>query len=157
MKKPLFVLLLAILGCSFPVQLTSGTPTPVPVATVTLIPTQTPLPTSEPGTEGNPLILALGPSPRPDDAMIAAGEEIAAFLESRTGYRIVNVAPSSESDLVDAFGKNNAHIASLSPFGYLLARENGSVTAVLASVRDKKMLYGAQFIANREGGFISYF
>ena len=58
---------------------------------------------------------------------------------------------------MDALDKGNAHIASLSPFAYLLARENDSVTAILASMRDGQIFYGAQFIANRESGFISYY
>ncbi len=157
MKKLIFVLSLAIFGCSFPVQLTLGTPTATLLPTPTLIFTPTPPATPEPGTEKNPLILALAPSPRPTDAMIAAGEVIAAFIESRTGYRLVTVAPASENDLVDAFSRNNVHIASLTPYAYLLTRENDSATVLLASVRDGQMLYGAQFIANREAGFISYF
>ncbi len=157
MKKLLLVLSMAVLACNFPIQIVAGTPSPAPLATVTLIPPATPSATAEPGSEKNPLILALGPSARTDDGMIAAGEVIAAFIESRTGYRLVTVAPTSESVLVDAFGRNNAHIGSLSPYGYLLARQNGSVTVILASVRDGHTLYGAQFIANREGGFTSYF
>jgi phosphonate transport system substrate-binding protein len=157
MKKFLLPLLLASLACSFPVQLTMGTPTVTLLPTPTLIFSPTPAPTAEPGTEENPIILALGPSPRTSDAMIAAGHEIAAFLESRTGYRLVTVAPASENELVDAFSKNNAHIASLSPYGYLLAREASSAIVLLASVRDGQVLYGAQFIANREGGFTSHF
>ena len=82
---------------------------------------------------------------------------IAAFIESRTGYKIAAVTQTSELELVDALLKGNAHIASLSPFGYVLARENDSVEAVLASVRDGEIFYGSQFIANRESGFISYF
>jgi phosphonate transport system substrate-binding protein len=69
----------------------------------------------------------------------------------------VTVVPSSETALVEAIGKGNAHMASLSPFGYLLARENDSVTAILASLHDKQTLYGAQFIANRKSNFISYY
>ena len=157
MKKPLLVLFLAILGCSFPVQLTLGTPTATPLPTPTLIYSPTPPATAEPGTEKNPLILALAPSTHPSQEMLAAGDAIAAFIESHTGYKLVTVVPSSESDLVEAFGKNNAHIASLSPFAYLLARENKTVTAILASARDGKILYGAQFIANRESGFTSYY
>jgi phosphonate transport system substrate-binding protein len=155
MKKVLLTLFLAILGCSFPVQLTLGTPTPVP--TPTRSETPTPLAPPELGTEKNPLILALAPSPRPSAEMIAAGEVIAAFLESRTGYNIVASAPVTESTLVDSLGKGNAHIASLSPFAYLLARKNDSVTAILASLRAGKTFYGAQIIANRESGFISYY
>jgi len=89
--------------------------------------------------------------------MIAAGEVIASFIESRTGYRLATVAPPSESALVEAFGSNNAHIASLSPFAYMLARRNGWVTALLGSARDEQAFYGAQFIANREEGLTAYF
>ena len=157
MKKVLLTLFLAILGCSFPVQLALGTPTPVPTPIQT--PTFTPPPPAppEPGTEKNPLILALAPSPHPSTEMIAAGEVIAAFLESRTGYTIVAVAPVSENNLVDSLDKGNAHIASLSPFAYLLARKNDSVTAILASTSKGQLFYGAQFIANRDSGFVSYY
>ena len=157
MKKLFPILILAILGCSFPVQLISGTPTQTPTLTPIPVPTQTPLAPPELGTEQNPLILALGPSPRASADAIAAGEVIAAFIESRTGYRLVNVAPSSEAILVDALGKGNAHIALLTPFGYLLARRNNSVTAILSSMRDGQAFYGSQFIANRESEFTSYF
>ncbi|MBM3178876.1 MAG: phosphate/phosphite/phosphonate ABC transporter substrate-binding protein [Chloroflexi bacterium] len=157
MKKILLVLSLAVFGCSLPVTL--GTPTPIPTLTPagTPSPIQTPLATPEPGTEQNPLILALAPSTHPTDETIAAGELIAAFLESRTGYRVVSVASSSEQSLVEAFAKGNAHIGALSPFAYLLARENDSVTALLASVRDGGAFYGAQIIANREKEFTSYY
>jgi phosphonate transport system substrate-binding protein len=120
-------------------------------------PVQATIAPPELGTEQNPLILALGPSPRPSPEMTSAGEIIAAFIESHTGYRVVTVVPTSEVDLVDAIGRGNAHIAALSPFGYLLARENDSVTVVLSSLRDGQAFYGAQFIANREGGFTSYY
>ena len=146
-----------MLGCSFPVQLIGGTPEPIPALTQTPTLAPTPLPTSEPGTKSNPLILALAPSPHPGNAVIEAGAVIAAFIELRTGYSIVTVTPVSEDALVDALSKGNAHIASLSPFGYVLSRENNSVEAVLASVRDGEMFYGAQFIANRESGFKTYF
>ncbi len=157
MKKIFLLLCLTALGCSFPVQLTLGTPTPIPSPTQPASPTQTPQATAEPGTEQNPLILALGPSARTDEELVLAGEVIAAYIRSHTGYRVVTVAPPSETALVDAFTKGNAHIASLSPFGYLLARENETVTAVLASARDGQLFYGAQIIANRDGEFTSYF
>ena len=157
MKKLLLTLSLAILGCSLPVQLTLGTPTATPTPLQLPTPTQTPLATPEPGTEKNPLILALGISPHPSDELIAAGEVIAAYIESRTGYRLVTTVPSSENALVEALDKGNAHIASLSPFAYLLARENDSVTVIFASTHEGQMFYGAQFIANRESGFISYY
>jgi phosphonate transport system substrate-binding protein len=156
MKKLFLALTLAILGCSSPVQLIMGTPTPIPTPTQ-IIPTQTPVIPPEPGTEQNPLILALGPSPRPSAEMISAGEVIAGYIESHTGYKLVTVAPSSEVVLVEAISKGNAHIASLSPFGYLLARETDSVTVILGSLRDDQTFYGTQLIANRESNFTSYY
>jgi phosphonate transport system substrate-binding protein len=157
MKKLLLTLTLAILGCSSPVQLILGTSTPIQTPTQTPAPTQTPLATAEPGTEQNPLILALGPSSRPSDEVISAGEVISGYIESHTGYKVVTVIPSSETILVDAMDHGNAHIAAFSPFGYLLARENDSVTAILASVRDDQTFYGTQFIANRESDFVSFY
>lgn len=157
MKKLLLILSLAILGCSLPVQLTLGTPTPTPTSAPVPTFTQTPLPTPGPGTEKNPLILALGPSPHPSNDTITAGKLIAEFIEKQTGYRVVTVIPSSELDLVDAFGKGNAHIAMLTPYGYLLARSNLSASAALASVHNGDAFYGAQIIINRDGEFTSYY
>ncbi len=157
MKKFLLVLSIAILGCSLPVQLTLGTPTPTPTLTPLPIPTQTPPATPEPGTAKNPLILVLGPSPRPNDQMITAGKLIAEFIEKQTGYKIATVIASSETDLVDKFGKGNAHIGLLTPYGYLLAREDLSVSAAFASVHDNKLFYSTQIIINRDSEFTPYY
>ena len=157
MKKFLFVFSIIIFGCSFPIGLTIGTPTPIPTQTETPSPTQTPLIPPEYGSEQNPLILALAPSPRPSEETIKAGEIIAAFIQSQTGYRVVTVIPTSEQMLVDSFNKGNAHIGSLSPYGYVLARDTNSVTAIFAKVREGKTFYGAQIIANRDHDFTSYF
>ncbi len=156
MKKFLLILSLAILGCNFPIQIISDAPSATPTATL-IAPTQTPLAPAEFGTEKNPLILALAPAEHADPDMITAGEQIAAFIEKQTGYHLVTIAPSSEASLVDSLDKGNAHIAVLSPFGYVLARQNNSVTAIMASTRNGEVLYGAQFIANRESGFVSYY
>ncbi|MBI3169842.1 MAG: PhnD/SsuA/transferrin family substrate-binding protein [Chloroflexi bacterium] len=138
-------------------QVTLGNPTPTPTPTATPIPTQAPLATPEPGTEQNPLILALAPSAHPTEAVIAAGDVLAAYLEERTGYRIVTIIPASEEELVESLAKGNAHIASLSPYAFVFAHENNSVTALLARVRGGEMFYGSQIIINRESEFTSYF
>jgi phosphonate transport system substrate-binding protein len=157
MKKVLFVFSLLLFGCSLPLRVTLGTPTPTPTSTQPPTPTQTPLAPPELGTEQNPLILALAPSPRPSEEVIAAGDVIAAFIQSRTGYHVVSVIPATEQILVDDFNKGNAHIGLLSPYGYVLARDNESVTAIFAKVHDGKAFYGAQIIANRSKDFTSYF
>lgn len=159
MKKILLTLsLILMLGCSFPVQLTldttpTVTPSPTPTSTPTLPPPNTP----QPGSDQSPLILALAPSTHPSDDFIQAGESIAAYIESRTGYRVVTVVPVTEAALVEALDKGNAHIASLSPYGFVLAHENDSVTALLARVRNGEIFYGSQIIANRDKGYVSYY
>ena len=158
MKKVLLLITLLItLGCSFPLQVTLGTPTAIPTLTPTPGPTVAPQTPPEPGTEQNPLILALAPNPRPTEPVIAAGDILAAYLEERTGLRIVTVIPVSEAVLVDSLAKGNAHIASLSPYAFVMARGDNSVTALLARVRNGEMFYGAQILINREGEFTAYF
>ena len=154
MKKALCVLALAILGCSLP---SNAPPTPVPTLTSTPAPTVTALVTPQLGSEQNPLILALAPSTRPDDAVITAGDVIAAFLASRTGYQVVTVVPPTEQILVKAFAEGNTHIGTLTPYGYALARDDSAVTALLAKVHDGSAFYGAQLIANRDKDFESFF
>lgn len=157
MKKLLILLTLVIFGCSFPVQLTLGTPTPSPAPTETPTATLPPPATPEPGSEKNPLILALSPSPRNPKDAVTAGNELAGQLQKLTGYHFVTVSPTSEVDLVDAFSKGNVHIAVLSPFAYVLARQDDLVTVGLASVHNKQTLYGAQFVAHRDSEFKSFF
>lgn len=157
MKKLFLILTTLAFACSAPIQLTSGTPTPLPMPTQTPAPTAAPLATPEPGSKQNPLILALSPSAHPTDDLIAAGETLAGYLEQRTGYRIVTVAPPSESALVKALSAGNADLAALSPFGYLLAKKDNSVVAALASARKGQLLYGIQIIVNRDSEFESFY
>jgi phosphonate transport system substrate-binding protein len=153
----LILTLLSTLGCSFPLRIAFSEPTATPTPEPTQVPTQAPLATPQPGTDQNPLILALAPNPRPTDDAIAAGDILAAYLEERTGYRIVTVIPASEEALVESFAKGNAHIAALSPYAFVLAYRDNSVTALLARVRNGDLFYGAQIIINRENGFTAYF
>ena len=157
-KILLLITLIFTLGCTFPLQVTFGNPTPTPTLEPTPVPTQAPLATPEPGTtEQNPLILALAPSPHPTEAVIAAGDILAAYIEERTAYRVVTVIPASEKELVESLAKGNAHIASLSPYAFVLARDNNSATVLLARVRNGEMFYGSQIIINRDGEFTAYF
>ena len=49
------------------------------------------------------------------------------------------------------------HIGVLSPFGYLLASENGSVDAAFARQQSGSAFYDAQFIVRSDAGFLPYF
>jgi ABC-type phosphate/phosphonate transport system substrate-binding protein len=70
---------------------------------------------------------------------------------------VVTVAPVSETALIESLTKGNAHIAVLSPYGYVIAREDNLVSAILARVKDGHTFYGAQIIVNREKDFTAYF
>jgi ABC-type phosphate/phosphonate transport system substrate-binding protein len=80
------------------------------------------------------VVVALPPSTRPQDAVLSAGDVLISTLKKQTGYEFVSVIPASEIDLINGFGRGNAHIASLSPFGYLLASE-GKAEAAFARAR----------------------
>ena len=105
----------------------------------------------------NPLVLALPASTRPGADILAAGKTLSALIEKTTGYTIVTVIPPDEKELIHAFGLGNAHIAALSPFGYLLASGEGVAEAALAREQAGSILYGSQFLARREDKFVSSF
>ncbi len=157
-RNALFSLtLLLTLGCSFASHLSPPTPAPPTAEITSAPPTQSPRPTAPPGSEQNPLILALAPNSHPSDEARSDAKQLAAHIEKQSGYRVIVVAPSSEAALLDALAKGNAHIVSLSPYGYALARERRLVSALLARARDGNIFYGAQFIVNRENGFTLYY
>lgn len=153
MKKLLPLLLLGLIACGL---LPTPRPAPTPTATATFTPTA-PAPDAVLGSAKNPLILALAPSARPTADVISAGNALKSQLEKSTGFRIIVVAPPSESELVKAFADGNAHIGVLSPFGYLMANNAGKADAAFARQREAGIFYGAQFIVQSEAGFTSYF
>lgn len=134
-----------------------------PTATATSIPATPadtappPLPTPELGTVENPLILALAPSASTTPEQVNAARELAANFTERTGYTVVVVAPDSQGALVEGIAKGNAHIVLLDALAYALAYQEGQVTAVYAVEQDGKLTYGAQFIASRKSGLLSFF
>ncbi len=156
MKKLLAACLLLVTACTLPggaPPAPTGTPAPIPTA-LSAVPLQ---PTGQPGTEANPLILALAPSAQPSTEIIQNGQALAGRLQTLSGLHIVLVAPTTESELLRALGSGNAQIAVLSPFAYLLASSKGQATPMLARVRDGEALYGSQFIARSDMGFKVYF
>jgi phosphonate transport system substrate-binding protein len=158
MKRLVLLLLVGIYGCGLrnnPHPTASSTPI---IATVT--PTVTPLvplPTAALGDVKNPLILSLAPAPRLDPNVLNASKVLIAHLEKSTGYQFTTIAPTSETDLIHRFQNGNAHIGVLSPFGYLLASENGNVDAAFARQQDGSAFYGAQFIVRSDAGFLPHF
>jgi phosphonate transport system substrate-binding protein len=157
--KPILLCLLAAMLMACSVSILGQTPTAASnnPPTPTSITPPTARPTGEPGSDANPLLLALAPAAVPGEAVIAASEVLTGRLRNLTGFSIVAVQPPSEPDLLDALANHNAHIAVLSPFAYVLAHRDNAATVGLASQRDGHALYGAQLIANRESNFESFF
>lgn len=151
------LIFLLSMACSLPgLRANQATETPAPVP-----PTDAPSPppaspSAELGLAENPLILALPPGADSKEEIDAANIIAAQFTE-RTGYVVVTVIPESNTALVDALERGNAHIVLLEPYAYELAFQKGSVKAAFAVVEDGTSKYGAQFIAPRKVGFTTYF
>ncbi len=157
MKKILPLVLLGLCACGLiPKPPPTLTPVSLPTQTATGIPTA-PMPTAALGTAQNPLILALAPSARADENALNASKVLISQLEKSSGYHFVTIAPATESDLINRFRNGNAHIAVLSPFGYLLLSQDGSASAAFARQQDGSAFYGAEFIVRSDAGFFSYF
>lgn len=155
------ITVLILVNCNLPyISFAQATATATQTVTpVGVTPTDTsppPFPTVELGLVENPLILALPPSANSQE-QIDAAKLIASQFTERTGYTVVTVIPDSYTALVDALGKGNAHIVLLDPYSYELAYQRDLVHASYAVLMDGEGKYGAQFLAPRKGGFISYF
>jgi phosphonate transport system substrate-binding protein len=149
--------LLGVASCNLPIEVSlesPATPTVTPSATSTAIP---PTAVAPLGSEDNPLVVALPPTTRPQAEVLSAGDTLISLLEKQTGYDFVSVIPPSESELVKGLGSGNADVASLSPFGYLLASDAGYAEAGLAREQDGKIFYGAEFLAPAAAAYLSYF
>ena len=165
-RTPVVLTILLLVGAIFLANCTFSrvnpvTPTPTASATsaITLTPTDTapaPFAPAELGLAENPLILALPPSANAPE-QVQAAKVLATQFTQRTGYTVVTIVPDSYTALVDALQNGNAHIVLLDPYAYALAYQRGLVKAAYGVLADGESLYGAQFLANRKGGFQSYY
>ena len=151
-----YLLITFLTACNLPTAVPTLTPTPTVPATPTSTPTLAPTPMPDLGTEGNPILLALPPSQFLDPVAVANGQTLAALIEEQTGLRVVAVAPTTYSGLIEALKIGNAHIAVLPPFVIVDAYQKDAVQAAFASTQDGSASYGAQFVA-RSDRFQSYY
>ena len=156
-----YLLITFLTACNLPTAVPAPTRTPTATVTpdaseTTATPTDVPTVVPELGEEGNPILLALPPSQSLDQVAISNGQTLASMLEEITGYRIVAVAPTTYTDLIEAMRLGNAHIAVLPPFAIVQAYDRQAVTAAFASTQEEVASYGAQFVARRDR-FTPYF
>jgi phosphate/phosphite/phosphonate ABC transporter binding protein len=151
-----YLLFTFLTACDLPTAVATVTPTPTVSAAPTPTSTAAPTPKPDLGTENNPILLALPPSQILDPVAVANGQTLASLIEEQTGLRVVAVAPTTYSDLIEALKIGNAHIAVLPPFVIVDAYQKDAVQAAFASTQDGSASYGAQFVA-RSDRFQSYY
>ena len=155
-----YLLITFLTACTMPTSATETSATASPAVTEaggeTATPTDVPVATPELGLPGNPILLALPPSQVANGEVISNGQQLAALIEEQSGLRVVAVAPSSYTGLIDALRIGNAHIGGLPPYALVKAYEQGAVTAAFAGQQDDAASYGAQFLA-RGDRFESFF
>ncbi len=120
-------------------------------------PETTPTATPEPlGSEGNPVILGLVPAENaPDQATQAA--TLAEELSSAAGFSVKILVVEDYEALLAKMQAGSVHMAFLQPITYIAAHQNQIADVALLSNHFGVYYYGAQFLANVESGFSSYF
>lgn len=152
----IFLLTAILAACSLPRATPAATRPPEIPGVETVVPPATSTPRGELGTDSNPILLALPPSQFPDPVTVNNGQTLATRLEEQTGLRIVAVAPTTHSELIEALRIGNAHIAVLPPFVIVEAYRREAVQAAYASTEEESASIGTQFVALRSR-FTAYY
>ena len=98
------------------------------------------------GTKKNPIKMYFVPSMEANK-VVNSGEAIANYLEKATGYCFKVAVPTSYAAVIEAMGTNEADIAWLATFAYILAHEKYGAIVRLSTVRNGLNKYRGQFIA----------
>ena len=108
-------------------------------------------PRAELGTAENPVKMFFVPSV--DVRLLEdTSTKLREYLEAETPYKIKVAIPPSYVAVIEAFGTNRADVASINPYGYVLAHEKYGVEARLMTQRFGESTYRAQFLARADGG-----
>lgn len=135
------VLSWTLAGCTLPAA-------SAPEATPAVTATPSPL-----GSQANPIVLAIRPGSGPE--AVQATQRIAAELSKLSGLTVTAGEVESTLYLIDSLGEGSVHIAVLSPFAYLSAREKGYANAAFAGTLNGQDKFGAQFIVNAQTAGLS--
>lgn len=103
------------------------------------------------GTAENPIKMYFVPSGEVDQ-VLASGDKIAAHLEEATGLVFETEVPTSYAAVIEALGSNQADVAWLATFAYVLAHDKYGAEVELTTLRDNEATYvGAIFAAADSG------
>ena len=109
---------------------------------------------AELGTKKNPIKMYFVPSMEAGK-IVTSGQEIADYLSEKTGYYFKVAVPTSYASVIEAMGTNEADIAWLATFAYILANEKYGAEVGLTTVRYGLDKYKGQFIARTDSGINS--
>ncbi len=134
---------------------TAAAPTPTAEFTLTPLPTRTVTPQPL-GIDQNPLVLGIV-SPDSDPKIMAAAEEVAAAVQTVTGYVIKAQSYLSYDDLISEMSLKHVQIAFLPPLTYLYANERGFAEVGMLSNHFGVYQYASRYFANAGSDFTSYY
>jgi phosphonate transport system substrate-binding protein len=98
------------------------------------------------GTKKNPIKMYFVPSMEANK-VVSSGEAIASYLQKATGYYFKVAVPTSYAAVIEAMGTNEADIAWLATYAYILAHEKYGANVRLSTVRNGLNKYRGEFIA----------
>lgn len=104
-----------------------------------------------PGTERNPIKMALVPS-LDTQKLVESGDKLAELLENRTGLKYKVSVPNSYAAVVAAMGAGTVDIGWLSPLPYVIAHDQYGVDVMLTTVRNRSTKYWSFVIARTDTG-----
>jgi len=103
------------------------------------------------GTKNNPIKMYFVPSMEAGK-IITSGKAIADYLHNQTGYYFKVAVPTSYAAVIEAMGTNEADIAWLATFAYILAHQKYGAQVELTTVRNGLAKYRGQFVAQANSG-----
>ncbi|HPT72184.1 MAG TPA: phosphate/phosphite/phosphonate ABC transporter substrate-binding protein [Candidatus Cloacimonadota bacterium] len=101
------------------------------------------------GSKQNPIKMYFVPSMEAGK-IITSGEAISNYLHAKTGYYYKVAVPTSYAAVIEALGTNEADIAWLATFAYILAHQKYGAEVVLTTVRNGLKQYRGQFVAKSD-------
>ena len=103
------------------------------------------------GSKANPIKMYFVPSMEAAK-IVTSAEYIAKRLEEKTGLKFKVAVPTSYAAVIEAMGTEEADIAFLATFAYILANEKYNAQVELMTVRNDLNKYRGQFIAGTNSG-----
>lgn len=101
------------------------------------------------GTKSNPIKLYFVPSMEAG-RIVKSADDMAAYLHKKTGYYFHVAVPTSYAAVIEAMGTNEADVAFLATFAYILAHNKYGAEVALTTVRNGLEQYRGQFIARTD-------